>query len=215
MFRHNSNWHWVSCVIWGERRIFFHVVSLKCYYVLILPLPSIYRYCIKPRNTCAFLSFEDFMLGVCELCCLLLVMIQEILFYKNFFLNFLNYSLTERKFFYEFWFYYSSTLIKHKASLITKGSWCATPGLFTLPQMFAPVYCQREQYCTGQIPAFMGDYSCASVLWCHLSSHPLEKCWLCERLPEIQFLVLYIWHFWILHRLLWVTWKWIEGESGI
>lgn len=80
MLRHNFNWHWVSCVTWGERRIFFHIVSLKCYYVLILPLPSIYRYCIKPGNKCAFLSFEDFMLGVCELFSLLVVMIQEILF---------------------------------------------------------------------------------------------------------------------------------------
>lgn len=74
--------------------VFFHVVSLKCYYVLILPLPPIYRYCIKPRNTCAFFLFEDFMLCVCELCCLLVVMTKEIFFRRIFFLD---YSVTERK----------------------------------------------------------------------------------------------------------------------
>lgn len=47
-----------SAVLFGVKGgFFFRVVSLKCYYVLILPLPSIYRYCIKPRHTYAFLSF--------------------------------------------------------------------------------------------------------------------------------------------------------------
>lgn len=54
-------------------------------------------------------------------------------------------------------------------------SWYASPGFFTLPQNFAPLYCQRDQYWAGQISAFMGDHSYASVLWCNFSSHPLEN----------------------------------------
>lgn len=91
--------------------------------------------------------------------------------------------------------------------------WCYS--FFTLPQMFAPVCCQRDQFWAGQISVFMGDHSYASVLWYNLSSPPLEKCWLSERLAEIWFwfLILDISEF--LHKLLWLTGKRKREECGI
>lgn len=121
---------------------------------------------------------------------------------------------------------FHSTTIKHIASLMTNCLrlgvfWqhiaiCTCPGFFTLPQAFASVSLRAPVLgWTGFCFHTTGDRSWASVFWYNLSSCPLERCWLYEKWPEDLIRVLYVWYFWIFHKLLWLTWKWIGEENVI
>lgn len=137
---------------------------------------------------------------------------------KKYFLKifFKNYSATERKIFYEFQSYYISTLIKHKASLIMKVQWYAVM-LWLFHSSSAVCSCLlSEEAVLGWTDFCFHGWSllCFSDLMQPFLS-PSGKMLTLWDIAWDLVLVLYIWHFWISPKLLWLTGKWIREESVI